>query len=75
MKYSMKCTCGHIMTVDAESREQAVELLKDEMTEERISEHMDEMHPGEPVPSQEQFNMMIEQKTVEGDLNMQSQTV
>ena len=64
-KYSMTCTCGQEMTVDADSREQAIEKLKGMMTEEAIAQHCAEKHPGEPVPSKEQSDEMIEQTTKE----------
>ena len=53
------------MTVDADSREQAVEKFKGMMTEEAIAQHCAEKHPGEPIPSKEQSDMMIEQTTKE----------
>ena len=64
-KYSMTCTCGDVMTVDAASREEAVEKLKGMMTEDAIAKHMAEKHTGEPVPSKEQSDAMIEQNTKE----------
>jgi len=62
-KYSMTCTCGQEMAVNADSREEAVEKLQDMMTDEAIAAHIAEKHPGEPVPSKEQSNAMIEQNT------------
>ena len=62
-KYSMTCTCGDTMTVDADSREQAVDKFKGMMTEDAIAQHCADKHPGEPVPSKEQSDMMIEQTT------------
>lgn len=59
--YSMTCTCGHVMKVEAESREEAVQKMKAMMTEDMVAQHTAEKHPGEPVPSQEQVHMMIEQ--------------
>jgi hypothetical protein len=64
-KYSMTCSCGHEYSVDADSREAAVEMLKEKMTDEAIAEHMAEKHPGEPVPSKEQADAMVEQNTKE----------
>lgn len=63
--YSMTCTCGQVMTVEADSREEAVEKLKAMTTENTISQHMAEKHPGEPVPTKEQADAMIEQTTKE----------
>ena len=60
-KFSMTCTCGHVMTVEASSREEAVQKMKVMMTEDMIAQHTAEKHPGEPAPSTEQVNMMIEQ--------------
>lgn len=57
----MKCTCGDVMTVDAASREEAVEKLKGIMNEEAIAKHFAEKHVGEQIPSVEQSNEMIEQ--------------
>lgn len=73
MKYSFQCSCGDVMTVDAEGKEEAVAKLKGMMGEEQLKEHMATKHPGEPVPSVEQTHMMIEQTTVEGDLGKQSE--
>lgn len=64
-KYSMTCTCGDVVSVDAENREEAIEKIKGIMNEEMISSHMAEKHPGEEVPSQEQVQMMIEAQTEE----------
>lgn len=67
MKFSMTCTCGDVMTVDAVSREEAVQKFKDMMTEDAIKKHMEEKHwtknPSEPMPTVEQAHMMIEQTT------------
>lgn len=63
----MTCTCGDIMTVDAATREEAVQKLKDMMTEDAIKQHMQEKHwtknPNEPMPTVEQAHMMIDQTT------------
>lgn len=69
MKYSFKCTCGQIMTVDGNNREEALQNAKDMMTEEAVKSHMEEKHPGQPVPSQDQVYAMIEETLVEGDMN------
>ncbi len=61
----MTCTCGHETSVDAENREGAVEQLKGMMTEEAITQHCAEKHPGEPVPTKEQTDAMIDQTTKE----------
>lgn len=63
MKFSMKCTCGHEITVDAESREDAIEKIKAIMTPDEIAKHMADKHAGQPVPSNDQVYAMIEQVT------------
>lgn len=54
------------MSVDAENREEAVDKLKGMMTGEAIGMHMAEKHPGDPVPSKEEVDIMIEEGTREG---------
>lgn len=73
MKYSLKCTCGDVVTVDAGSREEAVEKIKAQMGG-QVDSHMAEKHPGEAVPSAEEFNQMVEMNTVEGDLSEHGHT-
>ncbi len=65
-KYSMQCSCGHVMTVDAKSREEAVSKLKATMTEEAVVAHMQEKHPGEPMLTQAQVHAGIQQGVKEG---------
>lgn len=69
MKYSFKCTCGDVMVVDAENREEAVKKIQDMMGQDAINQHMSEKHQGQPVPSKEQSDQMVEQMVVEGDLS------
>jgi hypothetical protein len=57
--YSMTCSCGENMSVDAPTREDAVKMLQGGMTEANIAEHMKQHHAGEPVPSVEQVHGMI----------------
>ncbi len=63
MKFSMKCTCGHVVTVDADNMEGAVEKIQGIMTEDAIAAHMAEKHAGEPVPSKEQSDANIAKMT------------
>lgn len=57
------------MTVDADNLESAKAKFKEMMTPEVVAAHVAEKHPaGEPVPTQEEVNMQIEQGVVEGDL-------
>jgi len=64
-QYSMTCSCGHEYSVDAESKDQAIDQLKGMMPDDKIAEHFAEKHPGDPVPTREQADGMIEQMTKE----------
>lgn len=66
MTYSMTCTCGDVMSVEAENREEAVGKLKGMMSAEAIASHFAEKHSGQPVPSKEQSDTMVEQMVREG---------
>ena len=45
MKFSMTCTCGDVMSVDAENKEEAVMKMKEMMTQDAIDAHCAEKHP------------------------------
>lgn len=57
--YSMTCSCGETMSVEAPSREDAVKMLQSGMTEATIADHMKQHHAGEPVPTVAQTHAMI----------------
>jgi hypothetical protein len=60
--FSMTCTCGHTMTVDAANRDEAVSMLRAGMTQQALDEHMAQYHqPGDPKPTLEQAHEMIGQ--------------
>jgi hypothetical protein len=59
-QYSMTCTCGHVISVDAADRSAAVQAIQGIMTAEAIAAHMAERHPGQPVPPVSQVHAMIE---------------
>jgi hypothetical protein len=61
MTYEMKCDCGKTVTVEAANRDEAIQKVKEIMTEDAIKEHMAAEHPGEPVPTVEQAHAMIGQ--------------
>lgn len=62
--YSMTCSCGQVMSVDAGSRDEAVKSLQGMMTQDAINAHMKDHHKAdEPVPSVEQVHGMIAQLT------------
>lgn len=60
-QYSMTCSCGHTMTVDAVTRSEAAQKLKAIMTPDAIAKHLAERHPGQPVLPVSQVHAMIEQ--------------
>ena len=49
------------MSVDAETRAEAVVKMKAQMNEDAISAHMMEKHPNEPIISVSDCHAMIEQ--------------
>ena len=63
MKYTMTCSCGHVMEKEAATRDEAVTTFKAEMTAESIATHMAEKHAGEPVMSVGDCHAMIEKMT------------
>ena len=63
----MTCTCGDVMSVQANSREEAVTMLQGQMTQEALDTHMSEKHPGEPVPTLEETHAMIAQNTIQAE--------
>jgi len=49
MNFSMTCTCGDVMSVEAENRDGAVAKMKEMMTQEAIDAHCKEKHPDMPM--------------------------
>jgi len=66
----MKCSCGHVMSVDANTKEEAVEKMKMMMDQNALNQHWMQNHQNDtmPKPTVEQAHMQIEQNLVEGDL-------
>lgn len=64
-KFSMTCTCGDVMTVEAMDQAEAVSKMKAMMTPEAVAAHFAEKHAGDSVPSQEEMAAMIESNLVE----------
>ena len=61
MKYTMKCSCGDTMSMDAKNRPEAVTKFKKMMTKQAIDAHMKENHKkGQPIPTVEQCHAGIE---------------
>lgn len=60
-KFSMTCSCGDKMGVEAESREDAVMQMKTMMTQDAINAHMAEKHQGMAM-TKEQVDADIDAK-------------
>ena len=59
--YSMTCSCGHIMSMEAATRDTAVGMFKSMMTQQMLDEHWTAMHkPTETKPTLEQTHMGIQ---------------
>lgn len=69
-KFSMKCSCGQVMTVDGMTREEAVEKMKGMMDQNMFDQHWMQYHQDDtmPKPTLEQAHMQIEQGLVEGEI-------
>ena len=59
-KFTMTCSCGDTMTVEASDRNDAVAQFKAMMDESTIKAHMEEKHPGDPIMSVAECHAMIE---------------
>ena len=60
LRYSTKCTCGHRITVVAQNREEAIVKIKEIRSVGAIAAHMLDKHKGDPVPSKEQADAIVE---------------
>ena len=58
-KFSMTCSCGDMMEVEAEKLEEAKVKMKSQMSEEAIVKHMMARHPGESFMTKDQIDEMI----------------
>lgn len=61
MTYSMTCSCGDVLSVEAESRDDALAKMKEMMNAEALAAHFGEKHVGQPVPSVDESNAMIDE--------------
>lgn len=66
-KFSMKCSCGQVMDVEAASREDGVAKLQQMMNQEALDAHWAQFHQTDtnPKPSVEQSHAMIFQSLAE----------
>lgn len=60
-KFSMTCSCGHEMSVDAVTREEGVANMKAVMTQDAVDQHLADKHSGEPKMTVAQVHGQIEQ--------------
>ena len=60
-KFSMTCSCGHEMSAEAPTREEAVQQVKAMMTQEAVEQHLAEKHPEGPSMTMAQVHSQIEQ--------------
>lgn len=65
-KFSMTCTCGQTIIVEADSLEVAKDKVKDRMGERELARHMAEKHKGERAWTRHEMERMIEDRTVQG---------
>jgi hypothetical protein len=61
MKYTFQCTCGDMVSVEADSREGAIEIIQENMTPEMMAEHLSRRHHDEPLPDAGDFQIMLSQ--------------
>jgi hypothetical protein len=57
--YQLACSCGDIMEVRANSKEEAAEKLKNMMDESAIEAHFMSKHPSEEIPTVAMVHEMI----------------
>jgi hypothetical protein len=60
--FSMTCSCGHTMALEAADRTEAVAKFKQGMTQSALDEHFTQYHqPTEQKPTLEQAHQSIDQ--------------
>lgn len=66
-KFSMKCSCGQVMDVEASSREEGIAKLQQMMDQAGLDAHWTQFHQNDtnPKPSVEQSNAVISQSLAE----------
>ena len=63
--FSMTCSCGHTMSIDAPDRETAVAQMQAGMTQEALDEHLRQNHADDAQkPTLEQTKAIIAQALV-----------
>lgn len=64
-KFSFKCSCADVISVDANTKEEAVEKFKAMLTVEEVAKHYTAKHAGQPVPDAASEAAMLEQGVYE----------
>lgn len=60
--FSLTCSCGQLMTLDAPNKDAAVDMFRAGMTQQALDDHFRQHHqPSEPKPALEQAHAMIGQ--------------
>ena len=49
-KFSVTCTCGHVMSVDANTKEEAVRKLNQMMDQKGLDDHWAKNHASDSMP-------------------------
>ncbi len=62
--FKFTCTCGQIVIVQADSKEEALLKLM-EVVDTDLVKHMSEKHPGEPIPPVRNAKEYVDEHTVE----------
>lgn len=65
MTYSMTCSCGHEMSAEAATRQDAVAKMKAMMTQDYLDQHLAEKHAGEPKITLAQAHAQVDQMLAE----------
>lgn len=61
MKYSMICSCGDEVTVEANNQDEAIQKMQAMMSEAALKAHFAQKHPGEEVLNKAMSDQLIEQ--------------
>ena len=60
--FSLTCSCGEVMNLDAANRDAAVDMFRAGMTQQALDDHFKQHHqPSEQKPKLEQAHAMIGQ--------------
>lgn len=70
-KFSTKCSCGYVLTVDAATKEEAATKMQQMMDQKALDAHWVEHHKNDtmPKPTVEQAHAMLAQGVYEDTSN------